>query len=435
MTATPTGERFLVLDDDPTGVQALAGVTVLFDWDLASIRDATAGRRAVHLITNTRAFGPERVEQIVASAARSARDARPDACIVLRGDSTLRGHLREEYLGVRKVVAPGSWPLHVIVPALPAAGRLTIDGVHILERDGVRMPLSETEYARDGVFSYHSARLLEWAEERSGGLFPASSGGELDRRTLRSGGAPLVRDRLLELASTGRPAVFAPDAATDGDLMLIAAGYRQARAAGASLILRCAPALVGRLAGTTARGTAAIPSAGQGILVVCGSYVPQSTRQLASLLRSYSSALVEADVSALAGATADSETARLAAAVDELLERRGLAVLATPRKRPPGTIALDVGERIAHGIAQTVARLAHRPALILAKGGITSAITLREGVGASEAEVVGPVEPGVSRWLVSWPDGAPLDYLVVPGNVGDDELLTRLVTAIRKGSG
>jgi uncharacterized protein YgbK (DUF1537 family) len=74
------------------------------------------------------------------------------------------------------------------------------------------------------------------------------------------------------------------------------------------------------------------------------------------------------------------------------------------------------------------------PDVIVAKGGITAAVTLRDGVGAAEAEVVGPVEPGVSRWFARWPDGEPLDYVVVPGNVGDDELLARLVAAIVRGS-
>ena len=57
-------------------------------------------------------------------------------------------------------------------------------------------------------------------------------------------------------------------------------------------------------------------------------------------------------------------------------------------------------------------------------------MTLRDGVGAAEADVVGPVEPGVSLWSAHWPDGNALDYLVVPGNVGDDDLLARLVDAV-----
>ena len=72
--------------------------------------------------------------------------------------------------------------------------------------------------------------------------------------------------------------------------------------------------------------------------------------------------------------------------------------------------------------------------MIVAKGGVTSAVVLREGIGAHQAEVVGPVVPGVSRWAAKWPDGDAVDYLVVPGNVGDDDLLASLVDALVRGS-
>ena len=111
----------VVLDDDPTGVQTLSGITVLLEWDAPRIARALVGRRAVHLITNTRALPPDRVEPFVAEAARAAREGAPDASIVLRGDSTLRGHLLEEYLGLRSVVAPEAWPVLLLVPALPSS--------------------------------------------------------------------------------------------------------------------------------------------------------------------------------------------------------------------------------------------------------------------------------------------------------------------------
>ena len=85
-------------------------------------------------------------------------------------------------------------------------------------------PLHETEYAGDGVFAYSSARLLEWAEERSGGLFPASEGRELHLDELRTGGADAVTAALSDLSRAGRPAVLAPDAETEEDLAAIAAG-------------------------------------------------------------------------------------------------------------------------------------------------------------------------------------------------------------------
>ena len=62
----------------------------------------------------------------------------------------------------------------LLVPALPASGRVTVGGVHMLERDGARVPLHETEYARDGALSYSSADLAAWADERSGGQLAMS---------------------------------------------------------------------------------------------------------------------------------------------------------------------------------------------------------------------------------------------------------------------
>ena len=202
----------VVLDDDPTGVQTLADVRVLLDWDAERVRAALRGRRAVHLITNSRALPPDRVESLVSDAARIAREAASDARVVLRGDSTLRGHLLEEYLGVRSVVAAGRWPVLLLVPALPAAGRITVDGMHLFVRNGVPTPLHETEYANDGVFAYASARLLDWADERSDGRFRASDGAELLLAALRTGGPAVVSDTLCKLGAHGRPAAFAPDA-------------------------------------------------------------------------------------------------------------------------------------------------------------------------------------------------------------------------------
>src|SRR5947207_7261424 len=93
----PSIERLVVLDDDPTGVQTLAGIRVLLDWDPGRIAGALAGRRSVHLITNSRALSPQKAGAVVGAAARAAVEGVEDVRLVLRGDSTLRGHVWEEY--------------------------------------------------------------------------------------------------------------------------------------------------------------------------------------------------------------------------------------------------------------------------------------------------------------------------------------------------
>jgi uncharacterized protein YgbK (DUF1537 family) len=416
-------------DDLPADVHALAGLRALLAWDAPAVSTALGRGASVHLITNSRAQRPEKARDLVESTARVALAAVPEAHLVLRGDSTLRGHLKEEYEAVAAAVGRRSRPPLLLAPALPSAGRVTRAGVHLIERNGAASALHETEYARDGLFSYSTARLLNWAEERSGGLFEASLGRELHLGDRRRGGGSAVAAALRDLASAGRPAVLAPDAETDDDLALIAAGFAQAVREGIPALVRCAPAFAGVLTGTTAPGLAPPPLAGPGgVLVVCGSYVPTTTRQLAALAAT-GAEVVAVDADALARDEAGPEIARATAAASVILRREGLVVVATPRTRSEHTGQLEAGERIATGLALIAGRVEPAPSVVIAKGGITSAVTLRTGFGCKAAEVVGPVLPGVSHWRADARGGA-LDYLVVPGNVGADDLLARLVDAV-----
>ena len=162
----------IVLDDDPTGTQAVADTPVLLQWDADRVAKAAAAAPAVHLLTNSRAFAPARAGAVVRDAAEAAVEAFGRPRLLLRGDSTLRAHLLEEYQAVAEARFGGRPVPILLVPALPAAGRVTVGGVHFIERDGIRVPLHETEYARDGGFAYSDASLLGPREERSGGLFP-----------------------------------------------------------------------------------------------------------------------------------------------------------------------------------------------------------------------------------------------------------------------
>ena len=425
----PFVDRLVVLDDDPTGVQTLAGIQVLLAWDdPGRIGRGLAGKRSVHLVTNTRALDPEEARATVAEAARAALLGVTGAHLVLRGDSTLRAHLLEEYLGLCEAVGHARPPL-LLVPALPSAGRVTRAGVHLLERGGGTEPLHRTEFARDGVFAYSSARLIEWAEERSHGLFRATDGRELHLDELRARGPTAVAAALCELSQADRPAVFAPDAETEADLMAIAEGYAAALRDGADIVVRCAPAFAGILGGTAAPSLVPAPSTAEPLLVVCGSYVPMSTRQLAALDAARPGVLVEVDVRALAGDHAEREQKRAGEAASSTICQAGLAVLATTRDRPAEVTGLAAGRRIAEGLALAAGRVEPAPAVVIAKGGITSAVTLLEGFGRNEAAVQGPVLPGVSHWRATR-DGEALDYLVVPGNVGDETLLADLVERV-----
>jgi len=419
----------VVLDDDPTGAQTLSGVCVLLEWDATRIAAALERYPAVHLLTNSRALAPDEACVLVRKAARAAAAATPAAQVVLRGDSTLRAHLREEYEGVRDALFPGEQPVLLLVPALPAAGRITLGGIHLLRDGGAVVPLADTEYARDGPFAYSSSRLLDWADERSGGLFPADDGVELHLAELRGpDGVDRLTGLLVDLAGGGRPAACVPDAESNGDLALVADAYRRASKLDARVVVRCSPALVGVLSGAEARSFAHAPRASR-LLIVCGSFVATTTRQLAALRKARPEALfIEVDPVALTSSAPEHEIARAGDSAGQALAATGIAVLTTPRRRPAQTLSFEPGERVAIGLARAAGAVRPEPDVVVAKGGITSAVTVRVGLEATSAEVVGPLLPGVSLWRLA--DGRAV--IVVPGNVGADDLLVRLVAMLRE---
>lgn len=422
MSAAEATRPLVVLDDDPTGTQAVAGVPVLFEWEPRLLARA-AERGALHLLTNSRAFPPERARAIVREAAAATVEAVPHARLLLRGDSTLRAHLVEEYLGLCEGAHGDRRPPLLLVPALPAAGRITLGGVHLIERGGARVPLHETEYARDPSFSYASARLAEWAQERSAGLFRADEAVEVPLERLRAAGGEAVAQALGEAA--GRPVAVVPDAETVDDLELIADGVRRVDL---ELAIRAAPTFAGVLGRDLATGFADPPSAPHGVLVVCGSWVPTTTRQLAALEAAFPGSFVEVDVRALVSDDAAAEIARAGARAGERLERARVAVVTTPRERDP-SIGLAEGERLAVNLARVVRAVSPAASVVAAKGGITSAVTVRAGLHAQRAEVVGPLTDGVALWRAETPAG-PVPYVVFPGNVGGDDLLAEVVAAI-----
>ena len=428
----PRKGALIVLDDDPTGTQSMENVPVLLEWDAELVRKAAADAPAVHLLTNSRAFPSARAAEIVRGAAEAAVAALGRPRLALRGDSTLRAHLLEEYLAVRDVAFPGLTPPLLLVPALPHAGRITVGGIHLLERDGRRIPLHETEFAADPSFAYRNSRLLQWAEERSGGFFRLQAGREIHLDKLRAEGPDAVARALLELAESGSPAACVPDAETLDDLALIADGLRAAEAAGADAVVRSAPTFVGVLAGNLASGRVPPPDAQGRLLVVCGSYVAMSTRQLAALVEAYPDSLVEVDAVALAGADAAAEAERAARAAARRLDANGLAVVATPRERPEATRSFEAGERIADGLARVIRAIDPPPGAVVSKGGITSAVSAHVGLGARAAVVRGPLLDGVALWQVDGDRGS-VPFVVFPGNVGTDRTLLDVVRLILGG--
>jgi uncharacterized protein YgbK (DUF1537 family) len=418
--------RVVVLDDDPTGTQAAAGARVLIDTSAPALRSWFGAHtpQPVYVSTNTRALPPAQARDLVARVADVAASLWPGVQFVCRGDSTLRGHVLEEFQGL----AGDASPALLLVPAMPSAGRVTVGGRHFLVTADGRVPVADTEYARDPHLGYGDSDLLRWAEQRSGGFFAAKRGVVLRLADLRDGGPAAVAAATARMARDGEPAVVACDAENDGDLATIDEGVRLTWQENGQVIVRCAPPLAALLTGTAATGFCPPPAARR-LLVVVGSYVQASTLQLAELSRRYPGPVALADLDAL-GRDPAGEQHRLAGLLEQAWIQGPVAIMATPRVRTD--VGQESGLEIARGLAGVVAALPARPDAVIVRGGVTSAVMARFGLGAAQARVAGPVMPGVVLWRLDDAAGR-IPLLIAAGNIGQPGDLAALVARITDG--
>ncbi|WP_308492329.1 four-carbon acid sugar kinase family protein [Microbacterium terrisoli] len=412
--------KCLILDDDPTGTQSASDALVLLRWDAATLTDALRARDAVYLLTNTRAVDEPAAVALLESIKRD-RDAASIALgepvhVVLRGDSTLRGHVFAE-----TEVFAGADDIVLFVPAFPQGGRTTRDGMHYVRLDGADIPAHESEYAADPVFAFDTGYLPDYVRQRSRRP-PAAV--PLD--VVRAGALPEA------LAAAQPGTVVLPDAVTDDDIRRIAHAVQDAWARGRRLVVRSASPLAAAIAKVESAGLLPVPLLDAPIptLLVCGSHTDGATRQLAPVTQRWGA--IETIGTDAAFADPDAEAARIVAAVQARLEH-GFAAFASERVRRPEHNTLAHGERVMAVLTDAVAALRDQVGVVVSKGGITSADVARVGLGAERALVRGQVLPGVSVWDVVTPEGQPVLYVVVPGNVGDPGTLVELLEAVRAG--
>jgi len=417
--------KTIVLDDDPTGTQSASDVVVLLESSAELIEQALTAADSVYVLTNSRAIPEDEavalMRAIRADALAAAERLGEPVQVVLRGDSTLRGHVFTETL-----VFADDASVILFVPAFPDGGRTTENGVHYVRQGSERVPAHLTEFAADPVFPFETAVLVDYVRQKSG---RSASTVSLDR--VRAGGAA---DALLD-APAG--SVVLPDAVTNDDIRLIARGVEAARARGANIVVRSASPLAAALAGVESHGLLPTPLVPEPVptLVVCGSHTNGATAQLSLLEAVAGPAIVIPTLSALddprgAGITTAAVAARVLAAT-------GVTTVTTERDRSADHNTLEHGRTVMEALTSSVRALLPLAEVVVSKGGITSADVARIGLGATRATVLGQVLPGVSVWRLVAADGAERLYVVVPGNVGEPDALVRVLDALgfRAGPG
>ncbi|MBQ9356602.1 MAG: hypothetical protein IJT98_04870 [Prevotella sp.] len=392
----------VVLDDDPTGIQTVQGCLLITQWDDDTVR--TAFQDTVpffYILTNTRAMTRSEAEKVTREAMEAVVRVNCDfgyrLIIVSRSDSCLRGHFPLEPDVMRQVLVNHGFSVAAKTPFCPAlieAGRVTIDGVHYMKDDaGNLIPVSETEFARDNVFAYHSSVLREYIEEKGANpddyeIVNAQDYEELDA----------FADRCHDIMTADDPP--------------------------AAMVIRSSSSLPKAIADTLC-STTSIPAdvkpsgSGVGVFIV-GSHVMKTTRQLQRLLATEGTKGVEVDVQQIL----DSPEHLMRQTLDTILNiarARLTPVVYTTRKElriDDANQRQHLGQKVSSFLVDIVRKLPISPAYLVAKGGITSHDILTRGLGIKSARVMGQIVKSVPCVMAH---GFP--YVIFPGNVGTDDSL------------
>jgi uncharacterized protein YgbK (DUF1537 family) len=236
------------------------------------------------------------------------------------------------------------------------------------------------------------------------------------------------------------------------DIKIFCAAFYAALDCGKRFIIRSAAAIPKVLAGISCRPLLTreelieaknpdFPNSDSGNraggLIVVGSHVQKTTRQLELLLENSYVTPIEFNTHlVLDNAAFEKEIYRVQETCNALLQSGITVAIYTSRKRfdlntGSSEDELQVSLKIANAVTSFVSNLSCKPRFIIAKGGITSSEIGTVALGVKKALVLGQALPGIPVWLTGAESRYPnTSYVIFPGNVGEEDSLKKIVALL-----
>ncbi|MED0864578.1 four-carbon acid sugar kinase family protein [Bacillus safensis] len=436
--------KVIVLDDDPTGIQTVHGVSVFTDWSEESIEAGfLEDSRMFFILTNSRSMTEKETaavhKTIAATIVKVAERLNQDFIIVSRGDSTLRGHFPLETEVLKTTIEQQSsrqFDGEILLPFFQEGGRFTIDNIHYVQEGHELIPAGNTEFARDRTFGFQSSHLGEWIEEKSEGMFTKENTTYISLADLRALRIDQIKHQLMGVKDFKKVVVNAVDY---DDVKVFVTALIEAIQAGQQLMFRSAAALTKVLGGIgdqalLTRDDLIQEESPHGGLIMVGSHVKKTTEQLQALEQNKKMAFIEFNTHLVLKPDAfREEIDRVIQQTETLLAAGQSVAVYTRRER------LDLGDdrqeeelklsvQISDAVTSIVQRLTIRPKYLIAKGGITSSDIGTRGLSVKRATVAGQIKPGIPVWQTGEESKFPfMSYVIFPGNVGAKDTLKEAV--------
>ena len=418
-----THRKLIVLDDDPTGIQTVHGCLLITDWSDQYVREAFLDDEPFfYILTNTRAMTREEAEAVTREAMEAVVRVNQEfgyrLIIVSRSDSCLRGHFPLEPNVMREVLTQHGiavWEKTPFCPAFIEAGRFTIEGVHYM-KDGDRLvPVSETEFAHDNVFAYHTSVLKDYIREKGANpedyeIVDAKSYDELQTYV----------DRLMEETADFDGAIVIRSSSS---LPKALSGIDDQPLLDRSIL----SPLTSQPIPEQSSPTHSLSPLNPGCFVV-GSHVKKTTQQLDCPLQAEGTCGLEIDVQRILDDERNlmEETIKT---IQEIVEMQLTPVIYTSRQE----IRLDdanqrqhLGQKVSDFLVAIVRLLPFTPSYLVGKGGITSNDILTKGLAMKTARVMGQVVNSVPCVMAR-----EFPYIIFPGNVGSEQSLREVYEKLK----
>ena len=435
-----SAKKFVVLDDDPTGVQTVHDITVYTGWDKESILDGfREDRNLFYILTNSRGFTAEQTikahREIAEVVSEVSKETGRDYVFISRSDSTLRGHFPLETEILREEVEKRSGTKidgEILCPFMKEGGRFTIGNIHYVKYGDELIPANETEFAADKTFGYTAATMPEYVEEKTGGRFKAADVTCISLEDLRSMDIDKIQAQLMAVSDFNKVIVNAVDYV---DVKVFCIALYRAMKAGKVFMFRTAAGIVKAICGNSyqpllTREQMISSESSNGGVIVVGSHTAKTTAQVECLKTLEDIEFIELDATLVRDEEAFEKDVQRCLALEEKYISEGRTVCCYTTR---ALITADTGDkedelrlsvRISDAVQSLVGRLTVTPAFVIAKGGITSSDVGTKALAVRKANVLGQIRPGIPVWQTGAESKFPgIPYVIFPGNVGERETL------------
>jgi len=407
----------LIIADDFTGANdtvaqfAKIGLRALTTFNPNILSKYLDEYRAVAISTESRADPPPIAYRKLYEIGMKIKDFN-DILLYKKIDSTLRGNITEEIKGLFDSLKPD---LIVFAPAYPKQGRVTINGIHYVNK----IPVDQTFFAKDPRSPVKTSVIPKYFEDVFRDQYT-----HIYLDELRTGSF---------IEKAGKYKVLSFDVENDNDLRTIAEtlikyGGRVVWVGSAGLAEAISSvAIVGK-------------TLGKPMILVIGTLNDVTRRQVSGFIKEFATRLIKVNVRKLLN-NFDEEYNRILEQVEDALKMEVDIIITSsyePDQVNEGYLLAsemnltlnELGKIIADKLGKAVAMLIERCGAsrfggIFASGG-DIAMALFKSLGIDRVEVIGEVEPGVP--LLKH-DG--ICIVTKAGGFGNDQTIIKTVVRIK----